>query len=148
LCFVCLAPAWLPGVRLVGMGLCGPITERPVAGVWESVSSRPDPPRCFERAGRALALVALRFTAGRARFPAALVRADRAAAGRLPFRVTDAVGRRAFGVRAFLETALRPDELFRPRAFRAGFLAIVRTPSRDSPVCRLAPLDRTPVSSR
>ena len=57
---------------------------------------------------------------------------------------------------AVLRVVRRPDardvvrfaEDFRPPALRAGFLAIVGTPSRDSPVCFTAPLDRPSVTDR
>jgi hypothetical protein len=39
------APAAVPVERLVGIGFVGPLTERPVSGVWASSRSRPVPPR-------------------------------------------------------------------------------------------------------
>src|SRR5205823_8814324 len=53
------APAAVPVDRRVGIGFVIPRTERPVSGVWASVSSRPVPPR--ERAAFVLPRAALRF---------------------------------------------------------------------------------------
>ena len=82
------------------------------------------PPRRFGVGLRALTLV--RLAAGRTAFRARVL-ADLVGVGRLPFRLTALERLALVVVRAFLETALRPDELFRPPALRAGFLAIVRT---------------------
>src|SRR5258708_18063396 len=41
------APEAVPVDRFVGIGLVRPVTVRPVAGVWDSVDSRPVPPARF-----------------------------------------------------------------------------------------------------
>ena len=114
------APEAVPVERLVGIGLVKPVMVRPVAGVWESVDSRPVPPTRFFFAA---AFFGLFFGAAFLAFGAGFFAALRGAAflGRL------ALARRAvrrFGADALFAFALTVF-FFWAFALRAGFLAIL-----------------------
>src|SRR5437764_6519024 len=134
------APAAVPVDRLVGIGFVIPRTERPVSGVWESVSSRPEPPALSlveaprERAPFAARPPALRLP-GLGGFVAFFLRAFpcgvRAPAVLRPvFRLALAVLRAPAPLRAAARApapALRFEGVFFcPFALPAAFLAIRR----------------------
>jgi hypothetical protein len=133
--------------RFVGMGLVRPVTERPVAGVWARVDSRPVPPSRPVR----FFLGAFFFGAGLA---FALEEAEAAflAAGRLFLAIgrlaLAAVERRfgadaLFALAAFRGAARLTAFPFEVLAFRTGFLAIADSLS----VCLRLPRNPRPGSA-
>ncbi len=109
------APAAVPVERLVFIGLVRPVMVRPVAGVWESVDSRPVPPTFFFGAALTVFLAAVRGAGLLALARRELLER----VGRLALRAAD----RFFGADALLAWPLTAF-FFCVCAFRTGFLAI------------------------